>query len=1117
LTVDNDDFLRICGRLFQPSIIRRQSNEVDDRSPSRLSIGRATAATPIHIDAPFPRIDFTASTPPVSFSGNVATTPNGIWLGGNIGKGPALVLLKSDASLSVFRYTDIDNAQAIGSLPTPPLGNAILATTADGGAFAITRYVGGFGQITCSISRYTPEAALIWNISACTSVPALGVDGTGALWIVDTSGIIERISPDGSHVDQIEVDDPVDQHSAFVGNPKGDGLYRAKGVPASIELIDRIGQSHPVWSALATSTSIDHLFVGSDANLYATGAVGNLLTSFSITPQGQLRWSFTGGGSGATTMGAALFSDNAMGVVQDDGSIAKVSSTGTLRFATLSTSFSYCDEQVVTGVYRSDCNVTTAGSDLVVTFVDKDSDPVVERYSDAGAVLATTKFNRIGGYLSDIDALADDSAIATILSDSLGTPTVELARLGRTGQAIALPNLTNILDDNSGLLASKHLSDGTDYLLTAGTTQHAVSHIGSDGAVLWTTMLSTTESFELATMDTSSDRVCINHSAEIVCLAATDGHVLYSINRQLLRTWRVLDDGSVAIVYRGPDDTTPPEYVIVDPNGTIGPDILLSGPSVNANFAINGSGMLVAADLSMSRKVYGYDRHGAALYSHASPHDDEFPQDIATFVSPDGTAILVSYFGISDANNAPRDTLWTISPTGVNVWLKDFDPNYSFSDLQIRGEKAFASLWNYDDRNTIVQEFSIADGTGAWQRDLNGAYLNDDCKFFVFGDDLTASSDSPLLLTCIGTFQFHAVMLDSSNGSVVGDLRQNCGAGRCGIESSGVESTAALLPGNQLRIAVNVRDAYTGTRAYVYSIAHATDVPPAISLTQSGIDGAWYAPYKSGQGFIFDYIAGNGTLFIPWFTYSVVQMTNPSDLAWYSLQGTLSAGETSADLTIYVTAPGIFDTGAVAGHAVGSAHLSLSDCNNGIVIYQFDAGINGGAGGTIALSRLTPSTGACVLASSGAAPAQNTNAPAAGFDAHQSGSWYDPNKSGQGVEMTIVPSGNGYAGLAFAAWFTFDPAGKSDDPINQHWFTLQGDLSTAASGKVTLPILRVIGGSLDGLPTRNSSQVGHATLSMQGCDKAQLDYQFDSSDVAHSFAGLAGHIDLVKIGGCASP
>jgi hypothetical protein len=116
--------------------------------------------------------------------------------------------------------------------------------------------------------------------------------------------------------------------------------------------------------------------------------------------------------------------------------------------------------------------------------------------------------------------------------------------------------------------------------------------------------------------------------------------------------------------------------------------------------------------------------------------------------------------------------------------------------------------------------------------------------------------------------------------------------------------------------------------------------------------------------------------------------------------------------------------------------------------------------------------------------------------------------------MTIIPPGSGFGGLVFVAWFTFDPANQADDPAQQHWFTLQGDLSAATNGTVNLPILRTIGGSFDATPTGNTAVVGHATLGMQACDKARLDYQFDQSEVAHAFAGLSGTMNLVKIGGC---
>jgi hypothetical protein len=67
---------------------------------------------------------------------------------------------------------------------------------------------------------------------------------------------------------------------------------------------------------------------------------------------------------------------------------------------------------------------------------------------------------------------------------------------------------------------------------------------------------------------------------------------------------------------------------------------------------------------------------------------------------------------------------------------------------------------------------------------------------------------------------------------------------------------------------------------------------------------------------------------------------------------------------------------------------------------------------------------------------------------------------------------------------------------------------------VTLPIYRIIGGSLDNFPTSNYAEIGHATFTMFGCDSAQFDYQFDATEVAHAFAKLGGTMHLVKIGGC---
>lgn len=289
--------------------------------------------------------------------------------------------------------------------------------------------------------------------------------------------------------------------------------------------------------------------------------------------------------------------------------------------------------------------------------------------------------------------------------------------------------------------------------------------------------------------------------------------------------------------------------------------------------------------------------------------------------------------------------------------------------------------------------------------------------------------------------------------------------------------------------------------------------PSPIRVDQIGIDGAWYAQAESGQGFVIDYVAAANTIFIPWFTYGLTPVNDTSGLQWVSFQGAPVAGATSVDLTIGSADGGTFNSGTVAPHAVGTAKLTFTDCSTGRLQYKFNDDTFGGQGGYMPLTRTLPSTSPCILANGTSSPAQNTSAPANGFDAHQSGSWYSTSTSGQGIEFTIVPSGNGFGGFLFGAWFTFD-APPANDAKHQHWFTLQTSLSNATNGSVTTSILQNVGGSLDSLRSPSIVSVGTATVTMLACDKATVAYTFDKSTAAGAFSGLTGTLNLIKGGGC---
>ena len=132
----------------------------------------------------------------------------------------------------------------------------------------------------------------------------------------------------------------------------------------------------------------------------------------------------------------------------------------------------------------------------------------------------------------------------------------------------------------------------------------------------------------------------------------------------------------------------------------------------------------------------------------------------------------------------------------------------------------------------------------------------------------------------------------------------------------------------------------------------------------------------------------------------------------------------------------------------------------------------------------------------------------------QSGSWYDPGTSGQGIEFSITPPADRSSGALFGAWFTYDPSGASDDPRNQNWFTLQGDLSGTGAGVATVGIFSTLGGTLDDTPATTTVPVGQATITFSGCQSAVVHYQFDDTSLAHAYRNLSGTLDFIKLGGC---
>jgi hypothetical protein len=256
-----------------------------------------------------------------------------------------------------------------------------------------------------------------------------------------------------------------------------------------------------------------------------------------------------------------------------------------------------------------------------------------------------------------------------------------------------------------------------------------------------------------------------------------------------------------------------------------------------------------------------------------------------------------------------------------------------------------------------------------------------------------------------------------------------------------------------------------------------------------------------------------------------------SSLRWYSFLGDLASGQG----TLYRSNLAAFAVdGNATTTAMGVVKLELIGCDRLRFTYTLDGqpgvGSNPIEGPRPSAARELVRLGArrapCVAAEGAGSepeqPAQHPVQTGAGFHAASSGSWLNPAQGGQGLLFEVLPpgrvDGQDYAGQLAGAWFTFDPAGRSDDADSQHWFSLLGSLQPDDRGTAQLTILRTLGGVFDAAPTQNTYRVGTAELVFASCDRAVLRYRFDANaGWAGDYAGRTGEIPLQRFEDCARP
>jgi hypothetical protein len=480
---------------------------------------------------------------------------------------------------------------------------------------------------------------------------------------------------------------------------------------------------------------------------------------------------------------------------------------------------------------------------------------------------------------------------------------------------------------------------------------------------------------------------------------------------------------------------------------------------------------------------------------------------------------IILVMPLAQAFNAPPEALY-LSANGALRWRSTLAANFEQTVVtKIAADantvyfalenSAFtvgeAPLSNFPIR---IQALAQGSGTARWQRDIGANWGQDVELLAPYAGNLAVAVSHPLGI------QWQK--LSVSDGTVSEERMLGCGAAQCFSLAVGLDRNGQLRTVNE------------AADAGLSRIALGTWMPTAsgIALDQPGLAGAWYTPQISGQGFFFDYFPASKLLFAPWFSYAAfdssgsvdIGLNSVANLRWYTLSGVVEPGATTARLEIRRNIAGQFASPPVTtSSVVGTAILRAENCNKATLQFEFNQGQDAAKFGVLPLDRLTGGASPCQLPGGVVAPGRDARAPRAGFDSRQSGAWYVPKTSGQGLMLTVQPPSPSSSGTFFGGWFTYD-AGNADDLTSQHWLTLAGETRTdAPSGVVSVEIYRTVGARLAAGKTQNSIRVGRGNVRFLSCDRAVFSYQFEDNFVLGGFRTLAGEMPLERIAACSGP
>lgn len=581
------------------------------------------------------------------------------------------------------------------------------------------------------------------------------------------------------------------------------------------------------------------------------------------------------------------------------------------------------------------------------------------------------------------------------------------------------------------------------------------------------------------------------------CFRASDGTYIYSttLDGGLPQVMRVLPDGRVLAWFNGNSIIGNGLWLAeLDGGGTLVRQVRIGSSGITDGIADDAGNIeVIAGNVYLRADGQGQLTFGPFSSSEIGMDSLARAGDVAII---GGSTSFGSSLGIASAIS--------VLPDNRLGWSRRFDER-GVANVRVLDGNAWAATTrraaagNASLEPTVVHGIAPGTGESRWRRD---ELLPVDVESVLTVD---ATTRAPMLVQG-WPGRVRQLLLDGATGAVRRETFVSHGGRGANV------ALATTLADGSVRTAFSTVGG-TDRAAYVATTPAGAATTGFAPAGQPGIAGAWYPVNAAGQGIVIDWIASSRTLFAPWFTYtSTATTTNePAQQRWYSLQGTVPADATRAELAIYENTGGNFDAApATTARRVGTASLEFPSCGQATLRYRFDAGTPVVGDGAIALTRLTPRYFACRDADGSLAEAQGA-ASAGGFEIRQSGAWFAPATSGQGVMLTVVPGDS-----LFGAWFTYDAAERSDDPTRQSWVTLQAGLAAATGGRVTVPLYRTAGGTFDAAKTTPAStwQVGEATLSFLSCDRARLDYRFDDVEAAAPQRAKTGSIALERLGGC---